>query len=234
MIKKLFTEGVLSGNQLKLLALVSMTIDHIGVGLFVQTGWLRIVGRIAFPIFAYMIAEGCKYTKSRKRYLTTLVVMAALCQAVAFVAQGTLYQCILVTFSLSVAFIYILEYAAGNKNLQSFLLALVALVGIYFAAEILPMLLPGTDYGIDYGFWGIMLPVAVFFADTKAKKLVAAGAVSGLVCLAYPGIQIYSLVSIALLALYNGKRGKLRMKNLFYIYYPAHLAAIYLISMFLN
>ena len=52
----------LTNNQLKLIALVTMTLDHIGVVLFPQAQWLRIVGRLAFPIFAYMIAEGCRHT----------------------------------------------------------------------------------------------------------------------------------------------------------------------------
>ena len=71
----------LNGNQLKLIALIAMTFDHIGVSLFPHTIWLRVVGRLALPIFAYMIAEGCRYTRSRKRYLMSLLAVAALCQA---------------------------------------------------------------------------------------------------------------------------------------------------------
>ena len=62
-------KGFISGNQLKIIALVAMTWDHMGKQLFPQIGWLQIVGRLAFPIFAYMIAEGCAYTKNRKKYL---------------------------------------------------------------------------------------------------------------------------------------------------------------------
>ena len=56
----------LTGNQLKLIALITMTIDHIGFMLLPQVKILRAIGRIAFPIFAYMIAEGCQYTRNRK------------------------------------------------------------------------------------------------------------------------------------------------------------------------
>ena len=56
----------LTGNQLKLIALVTMTIDHIGMQLFPRVRLLRIIGRLAFPIFAYMIAEGCRYTRNRR------------------------------------------------------------------------------------------------------------------------------------------------------------------------
>jgi len=72
----------LSGNALKLIAIVIMTIDHIGMQLFPNILMLRIIGRLAFPIFAYMIAEGCTYTKDRRKYLITIAVFAAVCQIV--------------------------------------------------------------------------------------------------------------------------------------------------------
>lgn len=56
----------LNSNQLKLLALLTMTVDHIGVHLFPQYPILRIIGRLAFPIYAYCIAEGCVHTKTAK------------------------------------------------------------------------------------------------------------------------------------------------------------------------
>ena len=59
----------LTGNQLKLLALFAMTCDHVGLQLLPQFIILRIIGRLAAPLFAYMIAEGCRYTHDRGRYL---------------------------------------------------------------------------------------------------------------------------------------------------------------------
>ena len=70
----------LTGNQLKILALIAMTIDHVGVMLFPESVWLRVIGRLAFPIFAYMIAEGCHYTRSKSRYLGLCIGVAALCR----------------------------------------------------------------------------------------------------------------------------------------------------------
>ena len=58
----------LTNNQLKIIAMISMLIDHIGVAMFPNVMILRIIGRLAFPIFAYMIAEGCFYTKNKARY----------------------------------------------------------------------------------------------------------------------------------------------------------------------
>ena len=55
----------LSGNALKIIGAITMLIDHMGVVLFPGIAILRIIGRISFPIFAFMIAEGCRYTKNK-------------------------------------------------------------------------------------------------------------------------------------------------------------------------
>ena len=62
------TKVVLDGNQLKLIAAFAMLLDHMGVLLFPQVRLLRILGRLAYPVFAFMIAEGCRYTKNKLRY----------------------------------------------------------------------------------------------------------------------------------------------------------------------
>ena len=224
----------LSGNQLKLIALVSMTIDHIGLQLFPGMPIFRLLGRLAFPIFAYMIAEGCRYTRSRGRYLLSMAALAFLCQAVDFVAMGSLYMCVLVTFSLSIAVIFSMDRARQCPNPGNTLLAAAALLGALFLTDFLPMLLPGTDYGIDYGFLGILLPLAVYMGRTKRERLLYAGAVLLAMAVSFGGTQWFGLAALLPLALYSGKRGRLKMKYLFYIYYPAHLAAIYLLSLLLN
>ena len=58
-----------TGNELKLIAMIAMTCDHVGLQLLPGVPVLRIIGRLALPIYAYMIAEGCRYTRSRKKYL---------------------------------------------------------------------------------------------------------------------------------------------------------------------
>ena len=92
----------LTGNQLKIIALISMTCDHVGLQLFPDVLFMRILGRLALPIYAYMIAEGCRYTRNRRKYLLRMASLAAVCQVVYFFAMGSLYQCILVTFSLAI------------------------------------------------------------------------------------------------------------------------------------
>ena len=79
----------LTGNMLKLLAAFSMLLDHAGLLFFPTEMGFRIAGRLAFPIFAFMIAEGCKYTRNRWRYWGMIAALAAVCQIVYFVAAGT-------------------------------------------------------------------------------------------------------------------------------------------------
>jgi len=69
-------------NHLKLIACMSMLIDHIGYVLFPEAELLRIIGRIAMPIFAFFIGEGCLHTRDRKKYFLRLFVLALICQAV--------------------------------------------------------------------------------------------------------------------------------------------------------
>ena len=221
----------LTGNQLKLLALIAMTCDHVGLQLLPQFIILRIIGRLAAPLFAYMIAEGCRYTHDRGRYLGRLLGMAALCQIAYFAAMRSLYQCIFVTFSLSVCLIYALDNAVRRRTPVSVLSAAAAVV---FVTEGLPRILIHTDFGVDYGLWGVMLPVLVYFGRGKWGKLALFVVGVGLLGLHYGGTQWWGLLSVPLLALYNGKKGTWNIGPLFYWYYPAHLVVIYGLSLLLT
>ena len=216
----------LSGNALKILAMIFMTCDHVAVELLPDWDFLRIIGRLAMPIYAYMIAEGCRFTHDRKKYLLRLSSLALLCQVVYFFAVGSLYQCILVTFSLSVCLIWALETSPKSWGLLVFLASA-------FLCEGLPVLLKGTDFAVDYGIVGVCLPALVYFGRTREEKLL--GFTVGLVLLAlqYGGIQWFSLGAVSLLMLYSGERGKLPIGRLFYFYYPAHLVVIYGLSLLL-
>lgn len=218
----------LNGNQLKLIALVAMTADHIGVQLFPQVLLLRIIGRLALPIFAYMIAQGCRYTRNKVRYLATIAIVALVCQLVYFIAMGSLYQCILVTFSLSILLIFALDSAIKQPTFINIFVAALTLLSVWLLSDVLPRFLPG--FYIDYGFFGILLPVLVWLGRSKWQSI-GLCAVGLILLSAGNPVQWYSLLTLPLLALYNGKRGKANMKYLFYIYYPAHLAVIYLLSL---
>ena len=91
--------------------------------------------------------------------------------------------------------------------------------------------IPGTGYAIDYGFIGVMLPVLAYLGNRKTQKILLTALATLLLAWSFGGIQWYCLLSLPLLALYNGQRGKPGIKNFFYLYYPAHLVIIYLLSL---
>ena len=223
------TDKGFSGNALKFIAMFCMTADHVGCLLLPQHTWLRIIGRLAFPIYAYLIAEGCRHTRSMGRYLGSLFAIAAVCQGVYFVAMGSVYLCILVTFSLSVALIWLLKWALQKHTRLAYIAVAAGVLLALFLAEILPILLTGTDYAIDYGFPGIILPVCIYLCKSRKQELLITALV--LIGMAAPdgaNIQWFALLSLPFLALYSGSRGKWKLKWLFYFYYPVHLAVIWL------
>lgn len=224
----------LTGNQLKLLALITMTIDHIGMILFPHIPLFRIIGRLSMPIFAYMIAEGCRYTKNRRNYLLLTAGVGLVCQLVYWFAMNSLFQCIMVTFALSILLIYTIDYAAEQKTTLSYVYFMLIFGGIGFVCIWLPELLPNTDFEVSYGIFGVLLPVFAYLGKTRRMSLILFSIGLFLMNYALGNIQWYSMLCIIPLALYNGARGKWKLKYLFYIYYPAHLAALYLISLFLN
>lgn len=221
----------LSGNQLKVIAMLAMTCDHVGLQLLPQLGLLRVIGRLAMPIYAYMVAEGCRHTHDRRKYLLRLLVLALICQTVYFVAMWSLYQCILVTFSLSICLIYAVDNARKRTDILSGLLALGVLLAAASICVVLPKLLPQTDFSVDYGIWGVLLPVLIYYGKSKRQETVLL--TMGLVLLgaAYGGVQWWALAAVPLLMLYSGQRGKYPIGKLFYLYYPLHLAVIYGISL---
>ena len=217
------TKSGLTGNQLKTIAMITMTCDHVGMQLFPQLLWLRMIGRLAMPIYAYMIAEGCRHTRDRKRYLLRLLGLGALCQAVYFVAMDSLYMCILITFSLSVLLICAADKVREGHSWGVFGGMTAA---VFFLCTILPDLLPGTDFEIDYGLPGVLLPVLIYEGGTK-------GLLVGLLLMAlkYGGVQWLAFLAVPLLLIYNGQRGKANIGKLFYWYYPVHLVVIYGLSL---
>ena len=215
----------LTGNQLKLLAMLTMTIDHIGAILLPQYRFLRIIGRLSMPIYAFMIAEGCHYTHDRKAYFLRLAGLALLCQVVYTLVDRSLYQCILVTFSMSVGLICAVENARKKKTPGSIFAAAVLLAAVYFVCEKLSLFIPG--FHVDYGIWGVLLPVIVYFGG---RDIVAFGLGVLLLCLSLGHTQWWAMLTVPLIALYNGQRGKHRLGWVFYLYYPAHLVILYAIS----
>lgn len=237
----------LSSNALKIIAAISMLIDHIGVILLPHATILRILGRLAFPVFAFMIAEGCAKTKNNLRYFLSVFLLGAACQVVYCLYDDQLYLGILITFSISILLVYALQALkktlfGGDKclgrQIVAVLIFLLLLAGVY----VLNLYLT-----IDYGFWGCLLPVfaSIFRApsvnapaffeklDSLSVHVISFGIGLAILACVRGGVQPYSLCAVPLLLLYSGKRGTWSMKLFFYIFYPAHLAALELLAMIL-
>ena len=171
----------LSNNALKIIACLFMTIDHMGMVLFPQYIIFRILGRIAMPIFAFLIAEGCKYTKNKVHHFATIFTLGAIIQIVYGFVMNDYLMSILLTFSLSILTIYALQYMKKtvlsrdtkvDYKIISVLLFLVVLFGDYFLTN-LKMFLGFDKVTFDYGFFGVLLPVIIslfdFSFDEKIK-----------------------------------------------------------------
>jgi hypothetical protein len=120
----------LTGNQLKIIAMVAMFVGHLVLEFAPEAHNLLRFGRIAFPIFAYMIAEGCTYTKNRSKYLGLIMAVAVIFHAVGYILTGSLQLSVLVSFSLAIIIIYSADTffdedaPSGNSSLPSAVFAL--------------------------------------------------------------------------------------------------------------
>ena len=227
---------LLSGNGLKLVAALTMLIDHVGMLLFPQVLLLRIIGRLAFPIYAFMIAEGCRYTKNKLRYFLMVFLLGAMCQVVFYVFSRSLYMCVLVTFSLSILVIYALQWCQAGLADAAASVWRKGLGVLAFCAAVAAVWVINRHVAIDYGFWGCMLGVfpALCPKSTSKDRVLALGVGLAILAGVSGGIQVYSLLALPLLLLYSGRRGRLNLKYFFYIFYPVHLAVLQGIQLLLS
>ncbi len=232
---------LLNGNALKLIACASMLLDHIGLMLFPNVQILRIVGRLAFPIFAFMIAEGARYTKNKPKYLLLVLICAIVCQLGYSLAGGSGYLCVLVTFSISIILIYTLQYFKKTLFSVDVTVIKIILTFLLFVGAVIIAFILNKLQRVEYGFFGIMLPVLASIPhmppeapkrlrhfDTPIASVIftAVGLVPIALTARLGAIQLFSFVAIPLLLMYSGKRGVLKLKYFFYIFYPVHIAII--------
>ncbi len=239
MTEKSITKG-LSSNTLKIIGAVTMVIDHIGYILLPNLVIFRIIGRISFPIFSYLICEGCRYTKNKKKYLLRMLILGVVTSAAYIIVNREIYLSVPITFSLSILLIFTLQNIKNGQELKDKLLHLGVFAFLLFAVFVLSRFI-----SVDYGFTGVVLPLFPTFVNmldnSKSNKILLfkkefAGFCVGLlaICVLSRGIQVFSLISLIFLAFYNGEKGIKLPKYFFYIFYPAHLVILWGIAMIIS
>lgn len=236
----------MTSNKLKIIACISMALDHIGFVFFPTVEIFRFIGRLALPIFAFFIAEGCIHTRSKIKYFLQMLILAVFCQ-IFYIAEelmsgriSRVYLNVLFTFCLSIivcaaylSFINNVKQGNKKKGLLFGLAFLASLGFVVFCCEWLSLFM-GITVIVDYGIVGALLPLwAIIFTETK-KRFISFSIGTIIYCLGHAAVQSYvwySLLALPLIALYNGGRGSKKLKWGFYLFYPLHFAVIYGINL---
>ena len=221
----------LSGSALKVIAMIYMVIDHIALYLMEHGTLLyetmRCIGRIAFPVFALLIAEGFIHTRSRYRYFFTLLGFAIISEIPWYLlngADGT--HNVMFTLALGVGTLIVIENLLQCSMTLGFLFT-VSMAG--FASWL----------GGDYEWRGIIVIVVFYlfngygysFPYNRGMQLFCTFAL-----MMYYGI-IGAVMACIFLYLYNGKRGFVQgsmAKYSFYAFYPVHLIIIFIFNQVLS
>ncbi len=224
---------ILSGSALKLIAIITMLIDHTALLLapeiplmtvpFFTVGSqaitlhyvMRKIGRLAFPIFCFLITEGFSHTRNQKRYAFSLLIFAIISEIPFNVMKSGLVfnietQNIFFTLFLGVLMLYVLENVRSAKAPLLLAIALVA-----------------TFLKCDYGLFGVLLVLLIYVL--KGRPAVQA-------ILAYPLLSggVAALAAFIPINMYNGERGFIKskaMKYAFYVFYPLHITILVVIKL---
>lgn len=237
-------------NLLKLLAMLTMLCDHAGKMLFPQYPIMRIIGRMAFPIYAYCLAAGCVYTRNMLRYLERMVLLALISQPIYVVAMGHATQAMYaISFTekpvQAALNFYVRSWAAHPGILLALSVGLLAIWTLRERRLILTAAIAVFVYlaqsRLDYGWRGVVLMVLFYlFIDRRWLSLPVVLAFMlwwGLNGAGYSlfgvkfGIQAFAMLALPLIYIRTNS-GLHLPKWLFYAFYPAHLALILALDRF--
>lgn len=221
----------MNSNKLKVIAILTMLIDHIGYALFPEVIVLRIIGRLSFPIFAFMVAEGYHYTKSVDKYMIRFGIFAIVSEIPFDLAFHDKFidihaQNIFWTLLLGLIALRLYDYYKDKNKLLGVLSVFVTcILSFYFKT--------------DYYVFGILIIFAFNrLRDKPIRKMFVVASLLLLLSLVIAlsmgdftlnGMyQVFSLISLYLIHLYNGKLGmkSVAFKYLLYVFYPLHLSII--------
>lgn len=223
----------LNALELKLLATVTMVIDHVAACGLVQGTQAymvcRIIGRLAFPIYCFLLAEGAGHTRSIRKYLLRLAAFALLSEIpynLLFYGRVLYPGNQNIFFTLLAGLSGVALYRYGEEHWREGWKQLLAPAGMLLllgAAELLEF---------DYGMQGVMLIYGMYLwrSDmSRGRSRLRYGALLVLFfgAMWYGTIQLYALLAFIPLLLYNGEQGPRVNKYLFYVFYPAHLLILF-------
>ena len=202
--------------QIKIIALITMTLDHIGAYQIITfnraiNNGLRIVGRIAAPLFLFMVVEGLRHTRSKPKYILRLYTAGIVIEVINRIiskATGTFeFGNILPTFFYTALFVFCIEYICNNRrNIRAEGIAACGLI-IPFLFFALNVILLEQGYGtawyvislffpspcnVDYSIVFVLLGVAWYFINNKVINC-AVFAVLSLACLLIPGSYFFTM-----------------------------------------
>lgn len=229
----------LSGNQLKLIAVISMLLDHVGYlpvaeGCIIPRmtagepygGWwilycvLRMLGRAAFPIFCFLLVEGFGHTRDWRRYALRLGVFAVVSE-VPFdlfakrVPVNWETQNVFFVLLMGLLMLKCLQMMEARMRSELGLLLELTVIGLFSAAASLVR--------ADYGYIGIMLIALIYWFRQDPVKMCLMGFVWMSVTLRIfyylPGLAAGFLAIYC----YSGQRGRGMGKYFFYVFYPVHM-----------
>lgn len=211
----------LDGTVLKLIACLSMFMDHLGAVCFSGMMGFRIIGRLAFPIYCFLLVEGAVHTHDMKKYILRMGIFALISEVpfdLAFYHRlvYTGHQNVFFTLGLGLLAIWFLEHPIEQLDIPDVLYKLLVIIAAGLIAEF---------FNTDYGFTGIAV-ICIFYYLRGQPQLKYPIAV--ILLAAIGGVEVYAVLALIPILLYNGQRGRQTkaMQYGFYIFYPAHLLLI--------
>lgn len=221
--------------MLKLIGILSMICDH-SSNIFIENfSYLNLIGRIAFPIFAFQLVIGYTNTKNIKKYVIRLLIFACISQIpfMLFLSTYTDNFLLNIFFTFLTGILAIHVYNKLKSKKFGILTTILFLLLICIIAEIIK---------VDYGAFGILL-IFIFYLFKNNKVLMCFSfyilcfiryliytMITPALNFYYLMINICTFLAIFFILLYNGKPGK-KIKYFFYIFYPLHLIIFYIIKM---
>ena len=230
--------GGINANQLRVLAMFLMLLDHLWATLVPGNFWMTYLGRLAFPIFAFQISEGFFHSADRKRYAKRLFLFALLSEIpFDLIYGGTVFypfhQNVMFTLLLGLLVCCAIDRARGERTAKAVLRGALSVAGILLLSLI------GM---VDYGWKGVMTVVAFYLlrgfpfawlAQIAALVLLNIVLFKGqtipLLGRDFP-TQDFAVLSLLPIWLYNGRRGGggKALQYAFYAFYPVHMLVLYL------